>query len=139
VKALTLTQPWASLVALGAKRIETRSWATRYRGLLAIHAAAGLGPVGGNRGLNQLVANEPFWSVLQAAGCTFGRRAPTGLPFGAIVAVCRLVGCVPTESLSDDGFYSGPRSIETGLVRLWKLTPQEKEFGDYRAGRFAGC
>ena len=34
VKALTLTQPWATLVAIGAKRIETRSWSTRYRGPL---------------------------------------------------------------------------------------------------------
>lgn len=40
MKALTLHQPWASLVALGVKTIETRSWATRYRGPLAIHAGA---------------------------------------------------------------------------------------------------
>lgn len=40
VKTLTLLQPWASLVACGAKKIETRSWATKYRGPLAIHAAA---------------------------------------------------------------------------------------------------
>lgn len=39
MKALSLTQPWASLVAVGAKRIETRSWRTSYRGPLAIHAA----------------------------------------------------------------------------------------------------
>jgi len=42
VKALTLHQPWASLIAVGAKRIETRSWSTSYRGPLAIHAAARL-------------------------------------------------------------------------------------------------
>ena len=40
MKAITLRQPWASLVALGVKAIETRSWSTRYRGPLAIHAAA---------------------------------------------------------------------------------------------------
>ena len=38
MKALTLHQPWASLVALGVKTIETRSWKTDYRGPLAIHA-----------------------------------------------------------------------------------------------------
>ena len=38
MKAITLTQPWATLVAIGAKRIETRSWRTFYRGPLAIHA-----------------------------------------------------------------------------------------------------
>ena len=33
MKALCLHQPWAYLVAIGAKRYETRSWKTRYRGL----------------------------------------------------------------------------------------------------------
>ena len=56
MKVLTLTQPWATLVAIGAKRIETRSWATKYRGPLLIHAAAGLGPVGGKFGLVDLSA-----------------------------------------------------------------------------------
>lgn len=39
VRALTLWQPWASLVAVGAKTIETRGWSTDYRGPLLIHAA----------------------------------------------------------------------------------------------------
>lgn len=32
VKVLSLKEPWASLIAFGPKRIETRSWRTRYRG-----------------------------------------------------------------------------------------------------------
>ncbi len=40
MKALSLHQPWASLIAIGAKRVETRHWTTSYRGPLAIHAAA---------------------------------------------------------------------------------------------------
>ena len=43
-RALTLHQPWASLIALGVKTIETRSWSTPYRGPLAIHA--GMTPLG---------------------------------------------------------------------------------------------
>jgi hypothetical protein len=39
MKALSLWQPWASLIAAGVKRHETRHWTTPYRGLLAIHAA----------------------------------------------------------------------------------------------------
>lgn len=38
-KAWSLREPWASLVAYGPKRIETRSWPTRYRGPLYIHAS----------------------------------------------------------------------------------------------------
>ena len=40
MKALSLRQPWASLIAEGRKTIETRTWRTRYRGPLAIHASA---------------------------------------------------------------------------------------------------
>lgn len=40
IPVLSLWQPWATLVALGVKTIETRSWSTHYRGPLAIHAAA---------------------------------------------------------------------------------------------------
>ena len=41
MKALTLTQPWASLVERQAKRVETRSFYVSYRGPLVIHAAKG--------------------------------------------------------------------------------------------------
>ena len=39
MKAITIWQPWASLLVSGRKRYETRSWATSYRGPIAIHAA----------------------------------------------------------------------------------------------------
>ena len=38
MKALTIIQPWATLLAAGKKRIETRSWKTNYRGEILIHA-----------------------------------------------------------------------------------------------------
>ena len=39
IKALSLWQPWASLMVAGVKLHETRHWSTEYRGPLAIHAA----------------------------------------------------------------------------------------------------
>lgn len=39
MKVISLLQPWASLVILGHKKIETRSWNTKYRGDLLIHAS----------------------------------------------------------------------------------------------------
>lgn len=135
MRGLTLTQPWATLIAQGAKQIETRPWATSYRGPLAIHAAKGLGPVGGNRGLNELVAQEPFWSTLMAAGCTFGRRAPTGLPLGAIVAVCELVSI--EEILQCDDELNGYWRIIGGVRMHWPMTDQERAFGKFAPGRWA--
>jgi hypothetical protein len=38
IKALSLTQPWANMIAAGQKTIETRRWKPAYRGLLLICA-----------------------------------------------------------------------------------------------------
>lgn len=38
VKAITIKQPWAALIIAGIKDTENRSWDTRYRGELLIHA-----------------------------------------------------------------------------------------------------
>lgn len=134
MKALSLTQPWATLVSLGAKKIETRSWSTPYRGKLLIHAAKGLGSVGGKRGYKRLCFTEPFLSVLSLA------RQNTSdvfylvdyfmsLPFGAIVAVCRLHHCCPTEHIASDWWRKNNLSHS--------LTDQEYAFGDYSPGRYA--
>jgi hypothetical protein len=39
VKALSVRQPWASLIAAGLKTIELRAWRTRYRGPLVVVAS----------------------------------------------------------------------------------------------------
>lgn len=80
MKGLTLTQPWASEIALGNKRVETRSWRTTYRGLIAIHAAKGF----------------PAWARKFAAEEHAIGRVQTPLPLSAFVAVARLSDCLPT-------------------------------------------
>jgi hypothetical protein len=40
LKALTIRQPWAELILRGRKPFELRTWRTKYRGPLVIHAAA---------------------------------------------------------------------------------------------------
>ena len=39
MKVLSIQEPYATLIALGHKKIETRSWKTTYRGELLIHAS----------------------------------------------------------------------------------------------------
>ena len=39
MKAISIHQPWANYVVLGLKQYETRSWHTKIRGRVAIHAA----------------------------------------------------------------------------------------------------
>ena len=85
MKALSLTQPWASLVALGHKRIETRSWSTRYRGVIAIHASRGF-PMPAR----DIAATIRFEGVVEL---------PLSLPLGAIIATARLVDVRRTEAV----------------------------------------
>ena len=80
MKALTLTQPWATLVALGVKKIETRSWWTKHRGLLAIHAAKGF-----PKTAQHLCQEKPFRQFVPDFNA---------LPRSVIVCMVRVVDCV---------------------------------------------
>lgn len=121
MKALSLTQPWATLVAIGAKRIETRSWYTSYRGPLAIHASNGY-----PRWAMSVCLEEPFRTALHDVP---GPLAPAACR-GLIVATCRLVDCrliVETDLA---------RTVNTNRRMLPPSEP-ERSFGDYAAGRYA--
>jgi activating signal cointegrator 1 len=116
MKALTLTQPWATLVALEAKRLETRSWRTSYRGPLAIHASKRM-----SKPASLLCWQEPFRTALQAGGYKPENSTATNpfdLPLGAVIAVAVLIDIQPIT------FENQP------------LEP-EYSFGDYTPGRFA--
>ncbi len=146
MKALTLHQPWAHLVAIGAKRIETRSWATSYRGRLAIHASANKRFIN-MRSVDYLCATEPFYSVLQGDAERTGRL----MQLGAVVATCELRECVyippfPTRYISSFPFYNTkgmhpnpwykPAPGDTDIVIPIPPPEPELSFGDYTPGRY---
>lgn len=112
MRCISLWQPWASLIAVGAKKIETRSWATSYRGPLLIHASKNR-----NRDALYLCSEQPFCAELLRGGI----RSMSDLPFGAIVCRCELVDCVNTDDMN----------------ALDYLMAIERSFGDFSHGRFA--
>jgi len=61
MKAISLWQPWASMIASGKKTIETRKWATSYRGDLLICSTRK--PVVGNLPLGQALC------IVEVCGC----------------------------------------------------------------------
>jgi hypothetical protein len=108
--ALTLTQPWATLIIEGHKRVETRGWRTTYRGRLGIHAAKGF-----PRWARTACGESPFIDVL---GWERGFHAD--LPTGVLLGFAELLDCVPTTGIEVAG-----------------LSDQELAFGDYGPGRWA--
>ena len=118
MRALSLWQPWAQLIAIGAKRIETRSWSTSYRGALAIHAAKAM-----PREARMFAYRDPAGKVLNDAGILLGGDC-AALPRGAIVATAVLKAVLPTDD------------IQNIAKSVGGLLPHEIDFGDYSHGRF---
>lgn len=88
MKCISLWQPWSSAIPLGLKRIETRGWATNFRGRFGIHAS-----------LRWTGAQKHFHAARREAGDCL----PEELPLGAIVATAVLVRVVPVQALLDGG------------------------------------
>jgi hypothetical protein len=114
-----MTQPWATLVALGENTIETRSWSTRYRGALAIHTARAF-----PADARALCDEDPYRRVLHRGGYASADE----LPRGTVIALARLddVIAFTRTSLRD----TRARSAQ-GL-----LPEHEADFGDFSPGRF---
>lgn len=79
MKVLTIKQPWATLIMQGNKRYEFRSWQTKYRGDLLIHAGKGIDKEAMKR---------------------LSKYLPEKLPAGKILGKVTLVYCIRC----DEGF-----------------------------------
>jgi hypothetical protein len=115
MKALTIKQPWAWAIMFAGKDIENRSWLSRYRGELAIHAGARM---------------HDYTKMPR------GVRAPDDddLVFSEIIGTVELVDCVEK---SRSKWFSGPRGLVfrnarplekpvpcTGALGLWNVPPE---------------
>lgn len=114
MKALTLQQPWASLVMMGAKKFETRSWKTEFRGPLLIHASA-------TRQLKSQVeqfnSNPLFQDFIPDIN---------SLPYGAVIGLSEFVGIYRTEDVTDPAT----------MIHIM-FNKHEEAFGNFTKGRFA--
>lgn len=92
IKAITLHQPWAAFVMAGIKQYETRSWMTKHRGLLAIHAG-------------KTWSRDLMWQylTLKQNHAAIQDHAREGLlVFGAVLGVCRLVETHRVETIREN-------------------------------------
>lgn len=122
MKAISLWQPWASLVVLGDKEFETRSWATNYGGPLLIHA-------GKRKNIKEMVELLEYSDAYETGLISFGiwdevnaRRSAKemldAMPFGKIIGKVDLVGCFKSEDMRS------------------QITEREMDFGDWTPGRY---
>lgn len=138
MKCLTLTEPWATLVAIGAKQIETRSWPTTYRGPIAIHAAKGMTKADVSFAVSNPAVRRAFglgvWDSPPGGhwtSPTWSFRATKG----KVLAIARLIDVVPTrDALKTRAVWDEPGVWTRGV---YSLSDDEIEFGNYEPHRYA--
>lgn len=157
---ITLWQPYASLVMLGVKTIETRGWPAPEALIgrhIGIHAAARPPEVGLRLGLQTDIVFEE-WLTQKHPGPTYHlldlcNEESYPLPLGALVATARLDACVPMVGEDGDLFEHEPPCLEirpSGSVNaglwLWSDPAEDDDpidwsdqlpYGDFRPGRWA--
>lgn len=116
MKALTILQPYAHFVVTGEKRFENRTWDTRHRGRVAIHAG------------KSLYQEDIDW-VSKVTKTPFD---VDDLEYGAVIGVAELTS---VTTRSRNRWFVGPfgfvlqnvRAIRPvpcpGQLRLWTLPP----------------
>jgi hypothetical protein len=80
MKCITVKQPWATLLVVGATQYLVRSWRTKYRGPLAIHASATF-----PRANFELCCDEVMRHVLRQYGYDYAIELPTQAVLGTII------------------------------------------------------
>lgn len=142
MKALTLHQPWATLLALGEKTIETRSWDTKHRGIVAIHAGKKV--------------DRSAWKLPEFRRSLLERDdpiTPENIQTGGVIALLGLVETVELPSPEGDRdvryvprlksgvsvFRRLPTGRTKGVLTENNLAADRRDlaFGDFSAGRFA--
>jgi hypothetical protein len=110
MKAISLWEPWATLIRAGAKRWETRSWSTNYRGRLLICAS------------KRRVNSELHYFLSRPEFNDGVNKLPEGpkLYFGKAVAIVEVLDC-----------------ISTNRPDIEQLVGDDLPFGDYSPNRFA--
>ena len=109
MRVLSLLQPWASLIVMGIKTIETRRWQTAHRGPLLIHAS--------QRKAGAMIAAEP----------PIARHIPdfSKLPLGAIIGQVTLTDIILVNDLHLSKTAIAQQSLELNT------------FGDETLNRYA--
>lgn len=95
MKVITVKQPYASLIASGYKEYEFRTWRTKYRGDILIHAGKGV----------DKKAMEKFESL------------NLEYPLGCIIAKAKVTDCIYVDDAFRDFLFKKDSLIYSGVSR----------------------
>ena len=113
MKAISIRQPWASLIVAGIKDIENRSWMTSYRGKVLVHAAQKIDKKG-----IELVRKMGLPQIMI--------ESMTKEYIGGIIGEVEIVDCVKK---SDSQWFEGPFGFVLKNAKERKFLPMKGKLG----------
>jgi len=123
---LTVRQPWAWGIIYGGKDVENRTWPTRFRGRVWIHAAATMTRDEAKDALAFIYGFDPDLCM---------RMTHVDIVLGAIIGSVEIVDCV---QVSDSPWFAGPYGFvlrnpqpispvkARGALGFWKWSPNSE-------------
>jgi hypothetical protein len=111
MKALSIRQPWASLIIAGIKNIENRSWSTSYRGKILVHASL-------------KVDKEGMGIAKQLLGSGFVKAIHDYT--GGVIGEVEIIDCVKH---SNSDWFEGPYGFVLRNAKILPFRPYKGQLG----------
>lgn len=118
MKALSIRQPWAWLIIHGGKDIENRTWSTKYRGRILVHASQAM--------------SRPEYDAAKIVADTNNAYLPDfeNLKRGGIIGSVEIADCVNS---SDSPWFFGPYGLLLRDPQPLPFQPMKGRLGLFRA------
>ncbi|EMD5788156.1 ASCH domain-containing protein [Proteus mirabilis] len=117
MKAISIRQPWAWLIVNGYKDIENRSWRTKYRGQVLIHASQGV--------------KKSEYERAKELTDLLGITLPTSFETGGIVGVATITDCVEQ---SESPWFFGEKGFVLTDARPLKFIQMKGKLSFFETG-----
>jgi len=117
---LSIRQPWAHMILHHGKDIENRTWPTKVRGRILIHAS---------KGMTRQQYEDAAWFAYECRRVHLADCWPVDLPRGGIVGSVEIVDCVQHW---DSPWFGGPWGFVLRDPRPLEFTPCRGALGFFR-------
>jgi len=115
MKALSIQQPWAWMILYGTKRVENRTWSTKFRGDFLIHAG--------------LKVDREAMADLESDILAVPEPRPKAHR-GGLLGIASVIDCVRVEQIASNEWANGPWCFVLSDIRPFeKPIPWKGELG----------
>lgn len=119
MKTLSIQQPWAQLIASGIKEVDNRTWATKHRGKILIHASS-----------KKVTASWYKKTFIEWAQVTANHQFFGNIPYDDELPTCAIIGYVEVVDCVEGTDYINQIFPEPGSDQMADIKQLRFVYGD---------